>query len=176
MTTETPDATLVEGSFRAFKCSLDDDIQSFIHEKAFDFERRGWSSVYLLFNEDSFSQGELSLEAFFTLSHKALSVSNEVSKTKRKIIFKGISPSDSFAHFVLIGHLGKNQSREYVSKITSGEILDAAFEIISRSKELITFNCVLVECKNHPKLLEIYERYGFKYLQKDDLMQPFKRV
>ena len=129
---------MVEGSFRAFRSSLDDDIQSFIHEKAIYFERRGWSSVYLLFNEEYFTRGKLKLEAFFTLSHKALSVSDEVSKSMKKVIFKGISPNDTLVHFVLIGHLGKHLSDDYVSEITSREIIDAAFEIIGRSNELIT--------------------------------------
>jgi hypothetical protein len=173
---KTPDTATVEGVFHAFECANDDDIQLFLREKAFEFERRGWSSVYLLFNEERFLRGELFIEAFFTLSHKALVVSHDVSNTKKKAIFKGISSADSLAHFVLIGHLGKNQGDKYVSAITADEIFEAAFEVIERSKELITFNCVLVECKNNPKLLDIYDRQGFSYLQDDGLVQLFKRV
>jgi hypothetical protein len=168
---------MVKGAFSAFNCNLDEDIQEFIRKKAFTFQERGWSSVYLLFNEEKFTNGQFFVEAYFTLSHKAILLNESISKTQRKRIFKGIAqPGMSCAHFVLIGHLGKNIGNGYRSEITSMEILDSAFEVIVKSKELITFDCVLVECKNTRGLLKIYEDYGFKYLQDDGLIQLFRKI
>jgi hypothetical protein len=168
---------MVKEAFLAFNCDLDEDIQEFIRNKAFTFQERGWSSVYLMFNEEKFINGQFFIEAYFTLSHKAMLLNDTVSKTQRKKIFSGLTlPAVSCAHFVLIGHLGKNIGGGYRSEITSEEILDSAFEVILKSKELITFDCVLVECKNIKGLLKIYENYGFKYLQDDGLTQLFRKI
>jgi hypothetical protein len=167
---------MVKGSFSMFSCTLDEDIQDFIHNQAFEFQQRGWSSVYLLFDKEKFMEGVLSLEAYFTLSHKAILLSEAISKTQKKKIFGGVSNLSECAHFVLIGHLGKHISEERRSPIKSADILDSAFEIIKTAKDLITFNCVLVECKKIENLLKIYEGYGFKYLQDDGLTQLIKRI
>jgi hypothetical protein len=160
-----------------FCCALDEDIQDFIQNKAFQFQERSWSSVYLLFDEEKFVKGLFSLEAYFTLSHKAMLLSDGISNNQKKKITGGVSHDTPCVHFVLIGHLGKHISDERRSQITSIEILNAAFEIIATAKELITFNCVLVECKKNENLLKIYENYGFRHLQDDDgLTQLIKKI
>ena len=38
-----------------FKCTLDPDIESFLKNKAVDFEKRRLSSTYLIFDEEKFT-------------------------------------------------------------------------------------------------------------------------
>lgn len=154
-----------------FKCSQDLDIENFLHTDALNFLERGWCSVYLILNETAFLNGELKIEAYFTLSHKTLCVTSEMTKTKVKEI-DGFKSAKSL-HFVLIGQLGKhiimNDDNTYTrSEMTSKEILDYAFEVIYSSSNLIPCRCVLVECNDEEKVKKTYENYGFKFFQNDD--------
>lgn len=147
-----------------------------MHSKAFMFQRRDWSSVYFIVDYDKIAVGKQVVEAYFTLSHKAIELKGTVSKSQRKRIWGGVINDDPIAHFVLIGHMGKYISPEYISPISAGEILRYAWEIIAESHDLITFTSVLVECRNEPKLIERYTENGFVYLQEDDLVQMIRRV
>lgn len=153
-----------------FKCSQDADIELFLQNKAIDFLSRGLCSVYLIPDEDKFLQNEISIVAYFTLSHKALCVPEKISKSKIQKI-GGFKTANSL-HFVLIGQLGKyiskNADGTYIrSPITSKEILDYAFEVINASSNLIPCKCVLVECSNEEKVKQVYENYQFKFFQND---------
>ena len=63
-----------------FKCCQDLDIENFLHTNALNFLERGWCSVYLLLDEKAFLDNELKIEAYFTLSHKTLCVTSEMTK------------------------------------------------------------------------------------------------
>lgn len=162
-----------------FRCAQDDDIASFLPNKAIDFLHRGLCSVYLILEEESFLQGKLSIEAYFTLSHKTLCVPEGMSKSKIKEI-DGFKTATSL-HFVLIGQLGKyilqKEDGTYIrSPITSKEILDYAFEVIYASSALIPCKCVLVECSDEEKVKKAYEDYKFKFFQNDGKHNQYYKV
>ena len=162
-----------------FKCSLDLDIETFLHTNALKFLERGWCSVYLIVNEDLFLKGQLKIEAYFTLSHKTLCVTDNMSKSKIKEI-DGFKNAESL-HFVLIGHLGKyafrNTNATYdCSEITGKEILDYAFDVIYSSSDLIPCRCVLVECSDEEKVRNLYKNYGFKFFQNDNRHNQYYKV
>lgn len=174
-------AEQLAGTLNAYRCTYDDDIESFLQNKAISYENRGWCSTYLLVDENKLAeQGELFVDGYFTLSNKVMRLSDAVSANRRKKLFNGLKKDDDHLHFILIGQLGKHIFNEegYVPEygMTSAtEILDKAFEIIYQVKERITCNCVLVECKDEPKIRKIYENYGFIELQRDEkLIQYFK--
>ncbi len=162
-----------------FRCCKDDDIETFLRQKAVSFLERGWCSVYLILDEAAFDEGEIQVEAYFTLSHKSLIPGNASKRSVQTV--SGFKDSGSI-HFVLIGQLGKhmekNAAEEIVcSGITSGEILDYAFEIIRDSSSLIPCRCVLVECSEEPKVQKVYTDYGFSLFQFDGgHYQFYKRI
>lgn len=43
----------------SFRCDLDKDIETFLHEKALNFIERGWCSVYLIVDEAEFDNGHI---------------------------------------------------------------------------------------------------------------------
>jgi len=102
-----------------------------------------------------------------------------VSKTQRRKLFRGLKKNDNFMHFILVGQLGKyidERDNENVYGETSAEeMLDKAFEIIYQVKERITCSCVLIECKDDLKVRKIYEDYGFKELQKENELIQYVR-
>ena len=154
-----------------FRCSQDEDIESFLRDKAIEFWKKRFCNVYLLLNEELFMQGEWFVEAYFTLSHKTLCVTDRISRSKVQKASGGFRDAESL-HFVLIGQLGKHIERKEDgtyrrSGLTSAEILDRAFEKIYLASESIPCRCVMVECSDEPKVRAVYENYGFKFFQND---------
>ncbi|MCM1039425.1 MAG: hypothetical protein NC434_08880 [Ruminococcus sp.] len=177
---EVVPAEQLAGTLDTYRCVYDDDIENFLRTKAITYENRGWCSTYLLVDEDKLAeQGNLFVAGYFTLSNKVMRLSETVSHNRRKKLFNGLKKDDNYMHFILIGQLGKHISTdegqgEKSGAISAIEMLDKAFEIIYQVKERITCSCVLIECKDEPKIRKIYEEYGFLELQRDEkLIQYF---
>ena len=138
----------LETALCEFKCSYDSDIEQFLHSKALNFIQRRWCSVYLLVDEEAFENGKVKIEAYFTLSHKAMGVTENISRTQVQRI-SGAKQSEAL-HFVLIGQLGKHIDTEnqISSDVSRTDILNEAYGIIYMSSEHIPCRCVLIECND----------------------------
>lgn len=161
---------LVE-ALNSFKCCKDLDVESFLKEKAIDFEIRGWATTYLLLNESALNAGEIKVDGYFSLTHKAVAFNEDVSKSKRDKVSG--NKDSQMSSFILIGQLAKYMEETYggkiiTSKITGKELLDDAFQIISNCSDYIINRNVIVECKPIEKVRKIYEAYGFSDLQFDE--------
>lgn len=160
-----------------FRCTKDADIECFLRKNAVDFQKRGLCSVYLLCDKDLFDNNIISIQAYFTLSHKILSIpidNADVSKSVRGKLTK--NRTAELFHFVLIGQLGKRIDVNTKSSVTGKEILEAALEVINASSDLIVCKAVLVECNkddDHKKVNDFYINNGFKFLQSDKLNQYY---
>lgn len=149
-----------------FKCTLDPDIESFLKNKAVDFEKRRLSSTYLIFDEEKFANGKFFIEGYFTLTHKICSVSNCVSNNLWKKVFYGYSTKNTISvHTVLIAQLGKYINNEEKSALKANKILDLALSIIYKSNKYIACNSILIECRDIPQLKEIYKKNDFVEFQ-----------
>ena len=142
-------------------------IEQFLHTKAIEFIDRRWCSVYLLLNEDDFINKSIKVEGYFTLSHKAMTVADNLSKTKVQKI-SGFKTAEAL-HFVLIGQLGKyiDEYNKMCSCLTAQDIVDEACAIIEETSEIIPCRCIMVECNDYVRNKGIYESCDFKYLQND---------
>ena len=59
-----------------FKCEKNGDIQDFLQNRALEYEKRGWCSVYVLINRDkSESDNFYFVDGYFTLSNKVVYLS-----------------------------------------------------------------------------------------------------
>lgn len=163
----------------SFRCCADEDMETFLRQKTFQFLERGWCSVYLILDEQEFDAGHIKISAYFTLSHKSL-IPGDVPK--RKVKDAGGFKDAQSIHFVLIGHLGKYIERYVDGKIVSDpisgkEILDFAFEVIRSASGLIPCRCVMVECNDNGKVHKVYTDYGFTFFPYDgEHHQFYKRI
>ena len=162
--------TLVE-ALRRFKCCKDLDVQGFLNHKAIDFEVRGWATTYLLLSRERFDSGDLFVEGYFALTHKAVIFDSKVSLSSRKKI-AGTKTAETES-FVLIGQLGKrigctSDGTTVCSSLTAVDLLNDAMSIIEQSSNYIISRNVIVECKPIEKIKHIYEHYGFADLQYDE--------
>ena len=162
----------------SFRCYRDDDIETFLRQKALNFLDRGWCSIYLLVDEELFDKGSINILGYFTLSHKSLIPEGASKSTIKKA--SGMSGSESI-HFVLIGQLGRYLERKPDGSIIAGisgkELLDRAFEVIHAASELIPCRCVLVECSDNKKVHQFYLDNRFSKFQHDgEHLQFYKRI
>lgn len=166
-------------ALQSFRCCLDEDIETFLQQKAMQFIKRNWCSVYLLLEEAAFDIGKLQIDAYFTLSHKTL-IPESASKTSVKDV-SGFKNAQS-VHFVLIGQLGKYMERASgdtvsAASISSREILDCALDVVREASALIPCRCVLVECSENEKVQRVYTEYRFKFFQFDgEHYQFYKQI
>lgn len=161
-----------------YKNTKDEDIELFLSQKAIDFVKRKWCSVYLLINETEFSSNHrLLIEGYFTLSIKSFRIGSTVSKNKKKRLFKGINTDCEDVPAILIGQLGKyiDETNYTVGSTNMLELLDCAMELIAQINKVVPCNLTILECRKYLdenderiKLHNNYKDYGFVELQEDD--------
>jgi hypothetical protein len=122
-------------------------------------------------SQEAFDNGELKIEGYFSLTHKAVVFADEVSLSARnKLTGSKVAQTESF---VLIGQLGKsiilNEDGTFcASELSATELLNDAVGIIQKSSDYIISRNIIIECKPIEKIKNIYETYGFTDLQYDE--------
>ena len=145
------------------KPNVPNDIESFLHEKAIQFEKSAIATTYLVFEKETYI-----LVGLFSLANKPLTMSKKnfqgLSNTQRnKLRQYGRDIGNKFQiNSYLIGQLGKNFSEEASKKITGSDLLTLAFDKVAEASNIIRAKYVWLECENSSKLIEFYKSFGFK--------------
>lgn len=171
----------LDSAISSFKCYLDNDIENFLHTKAIDFLKRGIASTYLILNDELLNQNIIKIEAFFTLSHKAIDTPKDISKSQIKKITH--NKNSTILNFILIGQIGKHLECDKngicceKSSIDCNTILKQANSIIKYTCKLIPSRFILIECNDCVRDLKIYDNENFEYFQYDgDSHQYIKKI
>jgi hypothetical protein len=158
-----------------FSCK-DKDVESFLKNKAVEFERRNKSRSYLILDGSKLVDGEFLILAYFTLSLKSLEFRDNLSKGKIKDV-DGFSKEVKGVAIALIGQFGKD---ERTAKDMPGkDLLDLCMDKIRQVHTLIGGRYVLVECRDIDKVTEFYRGNGFELLQtdkSDNYLQMVRRL
>lgn len=137
-----------------FRCSRNFDVENFLLNKAIRFEMADAAATHLIIND------EQQITAYFSLSFKTLDLN--ISRTLWKKLSNGLGENGKIKAF-LIGQIGKNDLVK--SEINLGDILNTAFEKIYLAKQNVGGRVVILECEDNPKLIALYEKYGFKIIE-----------
>ncbi len=156
-----------------FFCSKNEDVETFLRKKAIPFEKASRARTYLILDEKALKDREINIIAYFTVSMKALTLREEISKSVRKHL-DGLGNKEGSTFVVyLIGQLGKNDT--YCSEINGKEIIKCAIDTIIEAYEIVGGRYILVECEPAPQLITLYKNNGFTLLQEslenDSLIQ-----
>ncbi|MCL2086034.1 MAG: acetyltransferase [Oscillospiraceae bacterium] len=161
----------LKSAIQSFSCR-DNEVESFLKNKAIDFEVRHKSRTYLMLDEEESDVDEPIIYGFFTLTMKTLELTQSLSKSTIKKI-DGFSKDVRATEAILLGQLGKN--KDYQTQIDGQSILDEAIETVYDIHKLVGGRIVFLECVEHPKLIDFYERNGFISLQKSgDYLQMIR--
>ncbi|MCL1986720.1 MAG: hypothetical protein FWG64_01945 [Firmicutes bacterium] len=149
--------THVKNAIQNFRCK-DVDVENFLKNKAFDFERRNKSRTYLIFEGAN-------LVAYYTLSLYSLVFDDSISKNVVKKI-DGFSKSVQSVGITLIGQLGKDLNLG--KNISGAYLLDECLSAIIDVQRIVGGRYTMLECAEIPKVVEFYRNNGFEVLQRAD--------
>lgn len=142
-----------------FHCKRNSDVESFLHNKAIRFHQADAARTFLIFDE------QFRISAYFSLTFKIIEFS-QISNSLSKKLSGGLNENDATKVF-LIGQIGKNDIAN--NPISLEDILGYAIKYIKQASYLISGRVIILECENNPKLISLYEKYGFKLIEtKDD--------
>jgi hypothetical protein len=169
----------IEGTIReavaSFSCK-DKDVEYFLKNKAFEFEKRNKSRTYLVFEDAQYVAGDVTILAYFTLSLKSLEFRDGLSRSKIKDI-DGFSKEVKGVAIALIGQFGKDDAA--VKEMSGKDLLDLCMDKIYQVQTLIGGRYVLVECRDIEKVTEFYHSNNFELLQtdkSDNYLQMVRRL
>lgn len=152
---------LVSECISNFSCAKDEDLASFLAERAVLYEQVARSRTYFIIDEEA-------LPAFSVLGYFAISlhaVSLPESLTNRQIQrLDGFSAKNKQGRLTalpayLIGQLAKNDA--FAQCITGRELLGYAFSVIKRLYKETGGRIVAIDCRPIEKLRRFYSDNGF---------------
>jgi len=142
----------------SFTCPRNIDVETFLKNKAIRFEKTGTSRTYLILNNEN---GEIL--GYFSLSFKSLALdTSKISATQVKRL-DGISKHAKNIKVFLIGQIGKNSQIEN-NPLSLKIILSEIYGVIAQVQSLIGGRVIVLECEDHPRLINLYESHGYKVI------------
>ncbi|WP_243290351.1 hypothetical protein [Bacillus sp. FJAT-47783] len=144
----------------SFSCSVNPDVEKFLHKKEMLNEKRSFTRTSLVIDE--FQNNDII--GYFTLMIKPFEFIDGVSgSTKQKLT------NDKHAtifNTILIAQLGR--SEDYKGKVFGYEILQLALENCKLIYNLSGLRVVCVEYDDKPILNDFYLKNEFKILQRNE--------
>jgi hypothetical protein len=139
----------------SFTCR-DKDVESFLKNNSFEYERRNKSRTYLIFDDEKSD----TLLGYYTLSLKSLHFSSAASKTAIKDI-DGYSNKVNSVGIILIGQFGKD---EVLAKDVAGKwLLEQCIETVYEAQRIVGGRFVMLECLDIDKIVSFYGDAAFEF-------------
>lgn len=141
-----------------FSCENNFDVQDFLLNpaKAIRFEQTDNARTYLILDNETGL-----ILAYFSVSFKDLTLNEiDISKTLIKNL-DGISKNATRIRAFLIGQIGKNFNIPN-NPVKLTYILDEIYAVLFEVRNLIGGRIIILECEDNPKLIQLYEKNGFK--------------
>lgn len=143
----------------SFCCHKNPDVQSFLHRKAIENEKRSLSRTSLVVDEENNSE----IIGYFTLTIRHFKLMDEISKSTRQKL-TGSRDADIFST-ILIAQLGRSDL--YKGRAAGKEILGLALQNCKMIHDLSGLRVVCVEYDDVPYLNDFYVVNEFVYLGKN---------
>ena len=155
--------TIIREAIDNFSCR-DKDVEYFLKNKSFEFEKRNKSRIYLVFDDANYVAGDVAVLAYFTLSLKSLEFRDTLPKNKIKDI-DGFSKDVNGVAIALVGQFGKDENK--AKDVYGKDLLDICMDFIYQVHILIGGRYVLIECLDIDKVVGFYRENNFEVLQLD---------
>ncbi|RDU51323.1 hypothetical protein CQA49_09620 [Helicobacter sp. MIT 00-7814] len=147
-----------------FSCSKNKDLEHFIRNKAIEFEKAHRSRTFLILKSNK-------LEAFFTLSLNVLKTQG-LSKSRIQKLSPRNNKKDTDIPCILIGQFGKCDG----ASIDGDLIMQTMLAILLDIRKYIGGKFVLLDSVNVEKVLDFYERHGFKRISFEKESEEVKMI
>ena len=153
---------------KTFKCSVNKDIENFLHNKAITFEKKLRAKTYLLFDK-----GNKKLAGYFSIAISVL-YANEV---KEKILLEiGDLQTRRDIPCLLIGQIAK--SDDYKDVKLGNFLMEHAIKKLEIVNKIIGGRFILLDAINNKKIIKFYESFGFFAIERSNrdsikMIRPF---
>lgn len=129
-----------------------------------------------MYNEEAADE-QFSILAYFTLALQVIKLPNKLSNRKIKELdgFSAKINGEIITEFpaILIGQIGKND--EHKNDISGFDVMEYCMAKVLEGQARLGGRIVTLECKDIPYLIQFYEQFGFKKLEReyenDELIQ-----
>lgn len=155
---------------KTFFCAKNQDVVTFLRNRAVNNEYHHATRTFLLLSEDQ------SVLGFFTLAFKSMDISDFDNKMKKIYIYSGKSPKTVMEiPTVLIAQFGKKDL--FTKQITGSEMMEVALEKINELRDIIGTKIVMLDSVNNEKVIRFYQNFGFQIfgnivIDSDSNLQP----
>ena len=155
----------------SFYCELDSDIESFLRNRAVEFENLSKARTYLIFDASDLENGRENphIYGYISLALKILTVPESASNRLRKELdgFNAKIHGQQISDFpcYLIGQLSKNSDVKD-NPVSGSDLLGVAFDIIASATEAVGGRYMMIECRNEEKLLKFYADNSFSEIDR----------
>lgn len=165
----------------SFSCAKDHDIESFLWNRAIEFEALSKARTYLLCDADEMeSNGDIVILGYISLALKVLQIPDGISIRKRKELdgFSGKIHNEPITDIpcYLIGQLARNDNAPK-EKLSGKDLIEEAQRIIMSSVQAVGGRYMMIECRNEEKLLSFYTENDFAEISRiPDLETPMVQM
>ncbi|HZK37757.1 MAG TPA: hypothetical protein VFC98_02605 [Clostridia bacterium] len=172
------DENKIQELISIFYCEKDKDVENFLKDKSIIFEKLGKSRTYFIYDENA---EEFNILAYFTLAMQVLKVPEELLSGRKTKLLDGYGSKikgEKITEFptILIGQIGKNDL--YKELISGKEIMEYCILLVLRGQATLGGRIIMLECKDIPYIINLYEKFGFQKLERnyedDEFLQMIK--
>ncbi|MDR1358042.1 MAG: hypothetical protein LBJ48_01605 [Coriobacteriales bacterium] len=156
----------LNAQFKEFCCVRDEDVQTFIRDRAIRYERSGLSRTYFYVTDRETEETDVA--AYFSVAITSVDYTR-VSRARREKVLGSTPGRVNRDHFggLLIAQIARDD-RFNESVISGTELIEACEEIIELGRNYLGGRVIYLDCKE--ELISLYERRGYKLL----LDSPFE--
>lgn len=141
-------------------------MEYFIKNKAYDFERIGLARTYLITYD--VSDTESKIVAIYVLGMSNVEINEKFTTSDRKALFGTTYPLGKNVKTLLIGQLAKNYAEGNDKYITGDLLMKYVFMKIKEVHRMFPSVVTHIDCDDHPKLRNFYEKNGFRLFKRLD--------
>lgn len=157
----------VKKFLKTFLCSINVDLQDFLHNKAITFERNLRSRTYIYADNQN-----KAVVGYFTIAINYLEAENlEIGIIE---YLNGHTAKTKALPCYLLGQI--TVSDEYRGKRIGKFLLDDALEIIDETQGKFGGRFVLIDSVNDKKVIDFYHKNSFVEIQKDATLKSIKMI
>lgn len=152
----------VQAILSEFLCPQNNEIQTFVRDKAIVFAKQRMAITYLVFDD------EATLIGIFTLTHKSITINaGEMSKSVMRRFERHSKLDEKTNSFTvsafLIAQFGKNYQYSPNGNLSGDELMDTTMKVLKDIQKEIGGGIVYLDSEDNPFLLSFYQKQGIDF-------------
>ena len=151
---------------KTFKCSLNKDIEDFLHNRAITFEKKLRARTYLLLENTTNK-----LAGYFSIAISVL-YANEIDKEKLLEIGDLRTPKN--IPCLLIGQIAKSDNYKDIK--IGNLLMELAIEKLELINKVVAGRFILLDAINNEKVIRFYEEFGFFKIEENTAKENIKMI